>query len=159
MEKVLIVYYSWSTRTQIFANLILDIVGGDLFPIKEKEVYTKDYNEVVKQAKKEIKKGYLPELIEDIDISKYDTVFIGSPNWWGTMAPPVLSFIKKHDFTNKKVIPYCTHGGGGEQSVLKDISLVCKERNAEIIEKGLCLFGNSINSSNDKIKQWINNIK
>ncbi|MBP7105480.1 MAG: hypothetical protein KBA83_10180, partial [Fermentimonas sp.] len=38
---------------------------------------------------------------------------IGSPNWFKTLAPPVMSFLKRHNFAGKTVIPFCTHGGGG----------------------------------------------
>lgn len=152
MKKGLIVYYSWSTKTHELAKKIADKSNGTLFEILTKEPYTKDYSALTRQAKKEIQERYLPELMDDCSIDEYDTIFIGSPNWWGTMAPPVMSFIKKHDFSGKTVIPFCTHGGGGQQRVLTDIQAACNNANTKI---GLCLSSSEVNTSDAIIKEWI----
>ena len=42
--------------------------------------------------KREINAGVKPELAEKVkEFDKYDVIFVGTPNWWSTMAPPVLS--------------------------------------------------------------------
>lgn len=155
MKKGLVVYYSWSSKTHDLAKKIATECNGTLFEIQTKIPYTKDYNALTRQAKKEIQEGYLPELMNDQEIDEYDTIFIGSPNWWGTMAPPVMSFIKKHDFSGKTVIPFCTHGGGGQQRVLTDIQAACKNANTKI---GLCLSSSEVNTSDKTIKEWIKNL-
>lgn len=155
MKKGLVVYYSWSSKTHQLAKKIAEECNGTLFEILTKEPYTKDYNALTRQAKKEIQEGYLPELMENHEIDEYDTIFIGSPNWWGTMSPPIMSFIKKHDFSGKTVIPFCTHGGGGQQRVLTDIQAACKKENTKI---GLYLSSSEVNTSDKTIKEWIKNL-
>ena len=79
------------------------------------------------QAKKEIEDGWRPKLTTSVaDISKYDVVFLGSPNWWGTITPQVSSFLENYDLSGKTVIPFITHGGGGVQNTVRDMTAQCK---------------------------------
>ncbi len=125
--NILIAYYSWSGNTQKVAKEIQEKIGGDLFEIKTVEAYPEDYKTTVSQAKKEIAEGYRPKLAAEAgDLSKYDAVFIGSPNWWGTIAPAVSAFLDNTDLNGKTVIPFITHGGGGVQNTVKDLTAQCK---------------------------------
>ena len=92
--KILIAFFSYSGNTRAAAAQIRKKVGGDIFEIKPAKAYPTNYKNCVAVAKKEIHAGHLPPLAEEIDISKYSIIFIGSPNWWGTIAPPVGTFIK-----------------------------------------------------------------
>ena len=125
--KVLVAYYSWSGNTKEVANAIHKQVGGDLFEIQTVEAYPSEYSETTAQAKKEINEGFRPKLKGSVDnMAQYDVVFIGSPNWWGTIAPAVSSFIEAYDLNGKTVIPFITHGGGGEQNTIRDMTAQCK---------------------------------
>ena len=100
--KILIAYYSHSGNTRRAASLIQRETGGDLYEIVERDAYPREYGVVVKQAKQEIRSGYQPPLQGKLpDISQYDTVFIGSPNWWSTIAPPVATWLSALDFTGR----------------------------------------------------------
>lgn len=126
-SKVLIAYYSWSGNTQKVAEAIAEKTGGTLFRIETVEAYPTDYHATTEQAKKEINDGYRPKLKDKVaDISQYDTIFIGSPNWWGTIAPAVSTFLASYDLSGKKVIPFITHGSGGIQNTVKDLTTQCK---------------------------------
>lgn len=48
-----------------------------------------------------------------IDLSGYDTVFIGYPIWWGTMPKIINTLLDTYDFAGKVVLPFCTSGGSG----------------------------------------------
>lgn len=131
-KKILIAYYSWSGNTKEVAEAIHKKIGGDLFRIETVESYPEEYRATTTQAKKEINEGYHPKLKNSIkDIKQYDTIFIGSPNWWGTIAPAVSSFLASYDLTDKKVIPFITHGGGGVQNTIKDLTAQCKDCRVE----------------------------
>lgn len=76
--------------------------------------YSFDYNTAAKEVRNQIARGFCPTLISgNQSIGDYETIFIGPPNWFKTIAPPVTSFLSHHDFTGKTVIPFCTHGGSG----------------------------------------------
>lgn len=125
--KILIAYYSWSGHTKKVAEAIQEEIGGDLFEIQPETPYSDDYKTVVDQAKKEISDGYRPALKNNVEnIAQYDTVFIGSPNWWGTIAPVVSTFIEQNDLSGKTVVPFITHGSGGEQNTITDLEKQCK---------------------------------
>jgi len=124
--KILIAYYSISGNTKKVAEAIQENVGGTLFQIETVDAYPEIYNELTAQAKREISMGYRPKLKTKVaDIAQYDIVFIGSPNWWGTIAPAVSSFIESNDFKGKIVIPFITHGSGGEQNTFTDLKRQC----------------------------------
>lgn len=126
-KKVLIAYYSWSGNTKEVAEAIHEKIGGDLFRIETVQSYPEEYRATTAQAKKEINDGFRPELKDKVaDIEQYDVIFLGSPNWWGTIAPAVSSFLTSYKLEGKQVIPFITHGGGGVQNTIKDLTAQCK---------------------------------
>ena len=131
-KKILVAYYSYSGNTKEVAEAIHQKVGGDIFEIKTEGTYPEEYRPMTEQAKKEIQDGFRPKLTTSVaDISQYDIIFLGSPNWWGTITPQVSSFIETYDMSGKKVIPFITHGGGGVQRTISDMSTQCKGCNVE----------------------------
>jgi flavodoxin len=126
MKKILIAYFSHSGVTRRAAEQIQSAVGGDLFEIAASEPYPRDYNTVLGIAKREIAQGYLPALCGELPaVDGYDVVFVGSPNWWSTIAPPVSAFLSGLDLTGKRIIPFITHGGGGLNRTVSDVRKLC----------------------------------
>jgi len=59
-------------------------------------------------------RGSRPALAEtDLDVSRYDTVFLGFPIWWYIAPTIVNSFLESHDFSGKKIVLFATSGGSG----------------------------------------------
>jgi len=147
VKKILVAYYSRSGTTKKAAEHIHAIAGGDIFEIKELDPYPQNYNAVIEQAKQEIAKGYQPALKGSMpNISEYDVIFVGSPNWWSTIAPPVSTFLSSADFTGKTIIPFITHGGGGLNRIINDIKKLAKDANVL----------NGIDANNiDNISAWL----
>lgn len=70
------------------------------------------YEDVVEQGKKEVEAGFMPQINPlSVNLADYDVIAIGTPTWWYTMAPAVLTFLTTNDFTGKTVIPFMTNGG------------------------------------------------
>ena len=154
--KVLIAYYSWSGNTRAAAEQIQKITGGTLFEIKPVEAYPTDYQECVDQAKKECRSGFKPELSTKVDdMQKYDVIFVGSPNWWGTMAPPVATFLTSYDLKGKTVVPFFTHGGGGVQNCERDVRKLCSGSN---LPQAGVFSGGSVRRSGDAIANWVSKV-
>jgi flavodoxin len=123
---ILIAYYSHSGNTGKVAALIQKQVGGTLFAIEPETAYPEDYAKVVEQSKQEIPAGYKPPLKAKVpDLAGFDTVFVGSPNWLNTIAPPVATFLAENDLSGKKVAPFGTYGGGGLGMIAEDIAKLC----------------------------------
>ena len=152
-QKILIAYYSYSGNTAEVAKAIQAKTGGDLFEIKSDHAYPAEYRPMTEQAKKEIADGFRPKLTTKVgDIAQYDIVFLGSPNWWGTLAPAVSSFLEKNDFTGKTVVPFNTHGGGGMQNCEKDMRAALP--NATVLE-GAAFAGRSSGASESALNNWL----
>ncbi len=124
--KILIVYYSFSGTTVRLAEEIARQTGGDLRALVPMTPYTFDFNTAARQARQEIERGYCPKLSSGLEpVDGYGNIFIGSPNWFKTFAPPVLSFLRGVKLTGKTVIPFCTHGGGGFGRMETEIAKEC----------------------------------
>lgn len=152
--KVLVAYYSWGGNTKYAAAQIQKATGGTLFEIKPVKPYPADYRECTVQAKKEIQEGVKPELATRVeDIGKYDVIFIGSPNWWSSIAPPVATFLSSHDFSGKTVIPFVTHGGGGMARCGEEVRKLCPK---STVLKGGAFAGDGIRTARAALVKWVN---
>jgi flavodoxin len=155
-RKILVAYFSHSGNTQAIANEIHSRVGGDIFEIKVKNPYPASYNERVDRAKSEQEKDARPQLAAEVpNIASYDAVFIGYPNWWGTLPMALFTFFEKYDFSGKTLIPFCTHEGSRFGRSVQDI--------AKLAPKATLLNGFESRGSNAKTAQndiaaWLDKI-
>lgn len=111
--KAVVVYFSLDGNTKVIAEDIAKELQIDIFEIKSKKVFhTEGFKKYFWGGKSVVFKEN-PEIEPlHIDWDLYDTVFIGTPIWVGTMAPPVRTFVQSHDLDEKTIIPFCTSGGG-----------------------------------------------
>lgn len=139
-------------NTEVVASMIRDVTGADMFKIEPLKPYAKDYDTCIKQAKEDQGCGARPELrsyLESID--GYGTVYLGYPNYWGTMPIPVFTFLERYDFSGKTIRPFCTHEGSGLGSSVSDIRRICPGAN---IGKGLAVNGSSVKSARNDVEKW-----
>ena len=113
MKKMLVVYYSWSNgNTKRIAEQLTNGTGADIARIETTEPYSGSHEDVVEQGKREVEAGFMPQINPiSVNLSDYDVIAIGTPTWWYTLAPAVLTFLTTNDFTGKTVIPFMTNGG------------------------------------------------
>ena len=147
--KIAVVYFSWSGNTRFAAETIAKKAGADLFEIKAETSYSSDFQKCCDEAKPECQGKTLRPIksIEGLDLSKYDMVFVGTPNWWGTMAPPVRTWVtqSKDALKGKTVCLFQTHGGGGMQRVGSEFAEVIGDTAKVLTPKAF--GGSSIKSS------------
>lgn len=109
-------------NTSKMAKVIAEQTGADLFIIEPVVPYPEDYDTMLTVATQEKNDDARPEYTGDVENwEQYDTVFIGYPIWWGGVPNIVYSFLEKHDFTGKTVIPFNTHEGSGQAGTQQDI--------------------------------------
>ncbi|HTP03807.1 MAG TPA: flavodoxin [Nitrospirota bacterium] len=143
-------------NTEVVANMIQKITGGDIFHIESVIAYPKDYTETTEVAKKELRAKARPKLTGRVENMKaYDVVFLGYPNWWGTMPMPVYTFLESYDFSRKTIVPFCTHEGSGLGHSENDIAKACPK--ATILE-GLAIHGTSASSAGSEVSSWIDKL-
>jgi len=154
MKNCLVVYYSHSANTKELAKVIQQITEGAIYEVQPRDAYPTEYNSVVEQAKKEIRSGYRPPLKTVMEhVENYDTIFIGTPNWWSSVAPPIATFLESYDLSGKTIIPFCTHGGGGFGHIENDVKKLCK--NSTILP-GLAVYGGT--GAGSKVESWLKQI-
>lgn len=156
-QNVLIAYYSRSGNTRKIANLIHAAVGGSvLHEIIPEEPYPNAYNMTLDRAKNEIRRGVKPPLQSKLEqFEAYDLIFVGSPNWWSTIAPPVATFFSEYDFSGKTIAPFCTHGGGGLGRVVEDIAKLCTQ---STLLPSLTIYGSGGADAQAKVRAWLEEI-
>lgn len=151
--KTLIVYFSWSGNTRTVANIIYDLTDCDMVEIEVEEPYSDVYNEVTARARRELDNDIRPALrtrIENMD--KYDTLIVGTPIWSSRLAPPVKSFLTGYDLSDKKIAPFCTHGGSGTAQSVNNIREVCPD--SEILQS-LAVSGSRAEDSRNDVIRWL----
>ncbi len=151
--KTLIAYYSWSGNTKEVALQIQRLTGGTLFEIVPETAYPSNYNDCVNQAREETRKKFQPPLKNSVvHMEQYEVIFVGSPNWWGTIAPPVATFLATHDLDGKTLIPFFTHGSGGMQNCERDArELAAKAK----VLKAEAFLGSSVKSASRQIEDFV----
>lgn len=166
MSNILIAYYSRADEnyfsgqlrmlkqgnTERVALLLAAETGGDLFRIEQKLPYAKSYNDCIEQAREDQLHDARPELKRLPDsLDGYDTVFLGYPNYWGTMPMAVFTFLETFSFAGKRILPFCTHEGSGLGSSLRDLRGLVPD--AEIGE-GLAIHGSRVDREENTVKAW-----
>ena len=140
-------------NTEVIAEYIQEFAGADLFKVEPAVEYPEEYMECIDVAKKELESKARPEIKEALtDISGHDTVFIGFPNWWGTLPMPMFTQLEQLDFNGKTVKPFVTHEGSAFGFAEKDLKKLCK--GAEL-KKGLAIPGDKVYDAKDIVKVWI----
>ena len=154
-------YFSGTLRivpvgnTEIAAKRLQEIIGADLFKIEPLLPYSRDYNECIVQAQDDQRRDARPELKKyPATLDPYDTIYLGYPNYWGTMPMPVFTFLEHFDFTGKTIRPFCTHEGSGMGRSEIDIRRLCPGAKGE---KGLAIHGGSAESCTNAVRKWSKN--
>ena len=125
-KKILIAFFSRADEnynvgtvsvgnTEIMARYIKEYLGdrADGFKIDPVVSYPANYKECTEVATKEKNSNARPEFknAEVLDLSKYDTILLGYPIWWGDVPMIINTFLEKYNFSGKTIIPFNTHEG------------------------------------------------
>jgi len=113
--KPLVVYWSWSDthNTKVVAEMIQEKTGADIKFIELVTPYPTDFGGAAQAGQRDLAQPKAPAIKDmGIDISKYNPIYVGTPIWFSSYAPPVRTFLQSYDFTGKTVALFCTHGQG-----------------------------------------------
>ena len=118
MSKKLVAYFSASGRTANVAEMLANELGAELYEIKPEVEYTKaDLNWMNKKSRSSVEmndKSFRPAIITgDVDVSGYDTVYLGFPIWWYVAPTLINTFLEAYEFAGKKIVLFATSGGSG----------------------------------------------
>lgn len=141
-------------RVRAVADMIQKETGGELFSIQTSTVYPADGGELIDQAADEQNDNFRPELTTHIeDLSAFETIFIGYPNWWYDMPMALYSFFEEYDFSGKTIIPFNVHNGSRFSSTISTIQGL--EPNATVITDGFTVSERSVADAEKDVVEWL----
>ncbi len=140
-------------NTEFIASIIQETLGGDLFAIETVQEYPGSHEPLLEFAYNEKSDDARPELSSHIEnLSEYDVIFVGFPNWNADLPMPLYTFFEEYDFSGKTLIPFVTHGGSGFSSTIRTIKSL--EPDATVVEDGLSVSRNNVADAEDDVKAW-----
>lgn len=172
--EVLVAYFSWADNAiladdvdavsspsvispgnvQQLAGWVQEATGGDIFSIRVTEPYPSGWDECLSRANEERGADARPELVENVeDFERYDTVFLGYPNWWYGVPMALLSFLETHDLSGKQVYLFCSHGTGGLANSVRIITDAAPE--AIISDDIFDCYEEDAPESRDAVTSWV----
>ena len=152
-SRVLIAFFSWGGNTRGIAREIQRQTGFDLFEIEPIPAYSDDYNTVLMEAQRDQHAQARPEIAGHVDnMADYDTILLGYPNWWASIPMPIASFLEQYDFAGKRIIPFCSHGGGRFGQSLTDIAKLAPESN---MGQGLSIHYSGGSTLSGDVAAWL----
>lgn len=155
-SKSLVVYFSWSGNTENVAKSIQSQTDSDIFEIVPATPYSDDYDTVVDLAQEEQRNNARPAISGSIEnISDYDVIYVGFPNWWGDMPMILYTFFDTYDLSGKTVALFCTSGGSGLSGTVNEVKSL--ESDATVTE-GLHIGSGSAGDPDSAVSEWLNDI-
>jgi len=151
--KSAVIYFSATGTTRAAAREIANITGSDLIEIKPEQPYTSadlNWNDNNSRTTKECNalETIRPAMAEKIDISGYDTIYLGYPIWWYQAPNIVYTFVESVNFAGKTVYPFCTSGGS---SIGSSATNLAKKTTGATWKSGR-RFGRKVSES--EVKNW-----
>lgn len=156
-KKMLVAYFSHTGNTRAIAGQIQEATGADVFEIVPANPYPESYGDVLARGRQELKDDLRPELKTAVpDLAPYDVIFVGSPNWFNTIAPPVMTFLSGRDFSGKTIVPFITHGGGGLGKSVQDVKRLAP--GATVLE-ARAFRGDTVADAGEDVRTWLRGLK
>lgn len=141
-------------NTHIIAEMIAEETDGTLFQVEPLKAYPANYTKCTEVAKQEMESKARPAIKGDVAVEDYDVIYIGYPIWWGDMPMPVYTFIEKHNWHGKTVVPFCTHEGRGLSDTENKLKKACE---GATILKGLAILGTTAQKSQEQARKTVIN--
>ncbi len=143
-------------NTERAAEMLADLTGGELYKIEQVEPYSDNYQQCIAEAQQDLRAKARPEVLDlPDDLDTYDEIYLGYPNYWGTMPMAVYTFLEHYDFTGKTIRPFCTHEGSGLSRTVQDIQ---KAAPGAAVTQGLAIHGSHIAEAKSAFAQWIGEV-
>ena len=140
-------------NTEQAARMLAAVTGADTLRIEQVQPYSEDYKACVAEAREDWQCGARPALVnlpESLD--GYDEIYLGYPNYCGTMPMAVYTFLEHYDFTGKTIHPFCTHEGSGLSDTESDIRRAAP---GAIVTKGLAIHGSHVAEAESALARWV----
>ncbi len=140
-------------NTEKAAEMLAGLTGGELYKIEQAKPYSGNYQICISEAKADLQKKARPEVLDlPENLDAYNEIYLGYPNYWGTMPMAVYTFLESYAFTGKPIHPFCTHEGSGLSRTVQDIQ---KAVPGASVTKGLAIRGSGVDSAKSALEAWV----
>ncbi len=140
-------------NTKIVADYITEMTGADQFEIVTHKYDGMAYTPLTRLAQQEAQDGELPPYEGTVpDLSRYDTIFVGGPIWWGIYPRVMFTFFKQNDLNGKTIIPFVTHEGSGLASTVDDVKAAYPRAT---VTQGFAIYGHEVRTGKAKVEKWL----
>lgn len=130
--KALVVYYSWTGKTELVAKAIARTLSADVRKVEE--VQKRKGVVGLISGGHGARKGECGEIKPmDFNLDKYDLIFLGTPVWALKPTPAINAFISKANFKDKKLVIFVTMGGFGGEGVIRELVDAIESKGGKII--------------------------
>ncbi len=157
VKKSIVIFYSRTGNTQFVAEEIATLLDSDIKPLLDRKNRKGFWGYLLAGRDSILEKQTQIENFS-LDLSDYDLIFLGCPNWAANIPPALRTFLSKFNLSNKRVALFCTQDGMGAGNVFNNLRVLTK--GAEIIGEK---FFNKVNLNKDairlQVKEWIEKFK
>lgn len=155
-DRPLIVSYSYSGNTHRIAQELQALTGADWCEVHPWQLYPTAFPQLLRQVKREVRSGYRPRLLPGARPARpYSVIFVGTPNWCSTVAPPIASWLCKNDLSGKTVFPFYSHCGGAAGDFQKEILRLCPKAD---VREPLGVIDDGDSRLPEILSQWLQQI-
>ena len=138
-------------NTEKAANMLAELTGGELYKIEQEQPYSEDYKTCIAEAKADLQKKARPEVLNlPDDLDAYDEIYLGYPNYWGTMPMAVYTFLEHYDFTGKTIYPVSQSASMDRSQFEESVSFVRSNAKGATVDAGL------FSTNNTRITEYVN---
>ena len=140
-------------NTEVVAEKLAQLTGGDLYKIEEEEPYPYRYDDCLRRSRREDENNEHPAMKAGmkLNMDEYDAIYLGFPIWYRTYPRIVASFLDAYDFTGKTVKPFCTNDEGTFGISLLEMQGVLK--GAKLTD-GLAIRGVNVYDADERIRKF-----
>lgn len=154
--RSIVIFYSRTSNTQYAAETIASILGSEIISLKDKKKRAGILGWLMAG-----RDAFMENMTEietvNIDLDKYDLIFIGCPNWAANLPPAIRTFLTGKDFKDKRVALFCTQDGSGAERVFNNLRRLTV--GADIVsEKSFNKVVKNKEVIKWQIKEWLNGL-
>ena len=156
-KKSIVIYFSRTGTIEGLAKTVAQLTGSDILKLELVKPYADEYSAMTYIAREERASGARREIATKIpDLSGYDTIYIGTPYWWGGVSIPMRTFLTDHPMAGKTVVPFVVSGSSAPDGAWADIRKCCPK---EKILEGFHRTQGEASGCEADLKAWLKSLK
>lgn len=156
--RYLVLYCSRTSNTERVAQQIQATLDCDILEVEPATPYENDYDAMLGRAQTElaaIRQGNYPAIETSVDsFDQYDTIFIGYPIWYGSMATPMQAFLHEHapKLSGKRIALFATSGSSGISASVSEARALCT---GATFTQTLLLTSSTLSQTANRVTAWL----